>query len=538
MKHLTALILLFCLLSGFIACKKNSIQYGKTNTSTPEYGDFYITSSIGDASYLNPVLATDSASGNINGLIYNGLVKYDKNITLVGDLAEKWSVSKNGLVLTFYLRKNVLWHDGRPFTAEDVKFTYERLIDPAVKTPYSSDYLIIKEFKIINPYSIVITYKKPFAPALESWGMGIIPKHIFKEGDFNSHPANRNPVGTGPYRFKEWKTDEKIVLEPNANYFEGKPFLNRYISKVIPDQAVEFLELRNQNIDEMSLTPDQWKAYPEFFENYTKFRYPSFAYTYLAFNLANPAFQDKKFRQAIAHAINKDDIINGVLLGMGKAATGPFIPESWAYNKRVRDYSFDVKESKRLLNELGWKVTNKNSYLEKDGKILEFTILTNQGNKLRSLTAEIIQAQLKKIGIKVNIRIIEWSSLLHEFIDKRNFEAVILGWSLGRDPDQFSIWHSSQKNDGQYNFVSYANPQVDRLLELGRTVFDIGKRKEIYNKLHEILAGDLPYIFLYYPESLVVVHKRFRGPEVSPIGLGWNFYKWWAPKNEQKYMLN
>lgn len=498
----------------------------------------YISSSIGDASYLNPILATDSASGDINGLVYNSLVKYDKNIKLTGDLAQSWSVSQDGLTVTFKLRKGIRWHDGKPFTAEDVKFTYQKLVDPTVKTPYGSDFLLVKEVNILGPYTVQIKYKEPFAPALESWGMGIIPKHIFSKGDFNSNPANRNPIGTGPFRFREWKTDEKIVLDANPDYFEGKPCIARYIYRIIPDQAVQFLELRNESIDEMGLTPDQWKAYPEFFKHYNKFRYPSFAYSYLGFNLSNPMFREKTFRKAIAYAINKDDIINGVLLGMGKAATGPYPPQSWAFNPKIKDYEYNPQKSAELLKELGWQDSDRDGYLDKNGKRLEFTIMTNQGNKIRSLTAEIIQSQLKKACIKVNVRIIEWSAFIHQFIDKRNFEAVILGWTLSRDPDQYSIWHSGQTKEGQYNFVSYKNAELDRLLESGRRTFDQQKREKIYHRIHEILLDDLPYIFLYYPESLPVIHKRFRGPEVAPLGIGWNFYKWWVPKNEQKYALN
>ncbi|MBN1621393.1 MAG: peptide-binding protein [Endomicrobiales bacterium] len=527
----------FLLFSVFYSCKSSNKQYGISKQNIPDYGDYFIASSIGDASYLNPILATDNASGTINSLIFNGLVKYDKDIRLVGDLAEKWKISDDGLVITFYLRKNVLWHDGKKFTAEDVKFTFEKLIDPDVRTPYGSDYLLVKKFEIIDPYTLRITYKEPFSPALESWGMGIIPKHIFSNGDFNSHPANRKPVGTGPFVFNEWKTDEKIVLEPNPNYFEGKPYIGKYIFRIIPDQSVEFLELRNESIDEMGLTPDQWRAYPEFFTNYNKFRYPSFSYTYLGFNLEHPLFKNIKFRMALAHAINKQEIINGVLLGMGKISTGPYPPQSWAYNPEVKDYNYDISKSKELLSDLGWKDSNNDGYLDNQGKDLEFTILTNQGNKLRSLTAEIIQSQLKKVGIRVNIRIIEWSAFIHQFIDKGNFEAVILGWSLARDPDQYAIWHSSQRGDGKYNFVSYENRIVDGLLDTGRRTFDQDKRARIYHKIHELIAKDLPYIFLYHPESLVVVHKRLRGPKVEPVGIGWNFHKWWVPKDEQKYKI-
>ncbi len=528
-------VTILALLAG---CHKGRIKdYSIAGAGTPVNGDLFIASSIGDASYLNPILATDSSSGDINGLVFNGLVKYDKDLKLTGDLAESWKVLDGGTRIIFKLRKNVRWHDGKPFTSDDVKFTYEKLIDPSVRTPYGSDFLLVKNLVAPDPYTVEVTYKQPFAPALESWAMGIIPKHIFSSGDFNSNPFNRKPIGTGPYKFKEWVTDEKIVLDANPDYFEGKPFISRYIYRVIPDQSVQFLEMRKESIDEIGLTPDQWRAYPEFFKNYNKFRYPSFSYVYLGFNLNMPMFADKRFRKAVAHAINKKDIIDGVLLGMGKTATGPYPPQSWAYDPSVKDTAYDPEESRRLLTELGYSRIGQSGYLEKEAKPLEFTIITNQGNTMRSLTAEIIQAQLKDVGIKVNIRVIEWSAFVHQFIDKRNFEAVLLGWSLGRDPDQYSIWNSEQTKEGRYNFVSYKNSEVDKLLDEGRRTFDQKKREVIYHKFHRILADDLPYIFLYYPESLPCVHKRFKAVEATAAGIGWNFNKWWVPKSEQKYAV-
>jgi peptide/nickel transport system substrate-binding protein len=522
-------LLLLVPLLMLTSCKKQIQTNLPSDDKSPADGDIYVAASLGDASYLNPILSTDSASGSINVLIYNGLVKYDKDLKLTGDLAESWEVSADGLIITFHLRKNVKWHDGEPFSAEDVKFTYEKLIDPSVKTPYGADYLLVKKLEVLGPYTVRVSYKEPFAPALESWGMGIIPKHIFSSGDFNTHPANRAPIGTGPFKFSEWKSDEKIVLDANPDYFEGRPHINKYIYRIIPDDAVQFLELRKQSIDEMGLTPDQWGAYPEFFKAYNKFEYPSFRYYYLGFNLNKYPFSDIKFRQAIAYGINKKELIDGVLLGMGKTATGPFPPQSWANDPAVTDYEYDPAKAKELLSQLG---------LLKDNKPFEFTLMTNQGNKLRSLTAEIIQAQLKKIGVKVNIRIIEWSAFIHQFIDKRNFDAVILGWSLGKDPDQYTIWNSNQVKEGQYNFVGYKNPEVDRLLEKGRKTFELAERRKIYHAIHRLLHDDLAYVFLYYPEDLPVVHKRFIGPEVAPAGIGWNFFKWWVPKQQQKYKIS
>ena len=386
----------------------------------------------------------------------------------------------------------------------------------------------------MDPYTVKIVYKKPFAPGLASWGIGIIPKHVYETGDFNNHPANRIPIGTGPYRFKEWKTDQYVMLEANPDYFEGRPFIQRYIYRIIPDQAVQFLEMRNQSIDAMQLTPDQFKAYPSIFENDQRFRYPAFKYVYLGFNLRNPLFNDQRVRQALAYAIDRQSMVQGIVLGLGQPLSGPFPPGSWAYNPTVPAPPYDPARAKVLFEEAGWK-PDAGGHLMKDGKPFSFTLMTNQGNKVRELCSEVIQGQLQKMGIQVNIRIIEWSAFIREYLDKKNFDAVVMGWQLGRDPDNYAMWHSSQQKEGEYNFCSYSNPLVDRLLVEGRQTFDQNKRQQIYWKIHQHIAEDLPYIFLYCPDDLTAIHKRFQGPEVAPAGLAWNFREWWAPKGQQRY---
>lgn len=499
-----------------------------------DVGDAYVESSIGDASFLNPVLVSDSASSDITGLVFNGLVKYDKDIRLVGDLAESWDIGAGGLVITFHLRKNVRWHDGFPFTAEDVRFTYEKLRDPKVRTPFSSDFNDVASFEVLDNYTIRVTYKKLFAPGLASWGMGIVPKHIYQSGDFNTHPANRKPIGTGPYRFKEWKTDQVILLEANTDYFEGHPYLQRYVYRIIPDQAVSFLEMRNQTVDTLTLTPDQFKAYDAIFEHHQRYRYPSFKYIYFGFNLRNSLFADLRVRQAFAHAIDREALVKGIVLGLGQEVTGPYPITSWAYNPAVKPIPYDLERAQALLAEAGW-VKDAQGRLMKNGKPFAFTLMTNQGNKVRALCTEVIQQQLKRLGVDVTIRIIEWSTLTNQYIDKKNFDALVMGWQLGRDPDNYTMWHSSQQKEGEYNFCSYANPEVDRLLIEGRQTFDQRKRQAIYRKIHQKIAADLPYVFLYCPDELIALHSRFRGPAVAPLGLGWNFREWWVPLPEQKY---
>ena len=389
-----------------------------------DFGDALIDTSSADARTLLPILASDTASSSITGLIFNGLVKYDKDINLVGDLARSWEISSDKREITFHLRENVYWHDGEQFSAEDVKFTYEKLIDPQVRTPYSGDFERINKVEIVDSFTIKVSYKQPFSPGLSSWGMSIMPKHILKDHDLNNTEFSRNPIGTGPYRFKKWITQEKIELVANKDYFEGSPFISRIITRIIPDSDTLFLELQTKNVDWMSLTPLQFKkkTNKDFFKNnFNKFRTQAFQYTYLGYNLNDVRFKDKRVRQALNYAVDKQELINGVLLGFGRVCTGPFIPESWAYNDKVADVEFNPKKAKIILKQAGWSDTDSDGIIDKNNEPFEFTLITNQGNDLRIRSAEIIQRRLADIGIKMKIKVIEWSSFLSEFIDKRRF---------------------------------------------------------------------------------------------------------------------
>ena len=244
-------------------------------------------------------------------------MKYDKDLKIVGDLAASYEVKRGGLEIIFHLRRNVRWHDGEPFTADDVLFTYQKLRDPKVQTPYADQFADVQSVTAPDPYTVRVLYKQPFAPGLMSWGMGIVARHVYKDGDFNTHPANRRPIGTGPYRFKEWKTDQYIRLEANPDSFEGRPYFDRYIYRIIPDQAVQFMEMRNQSIDNINLTPDQFKAYDAIFQNHERYRYPAFKYVYMGFNLRLPLFKDVRVRRAMALGIDRASIVKGILLGLG-----------------------------------------------------------------------------------------------------------------------------------------------------------------------------------------------------------------------------
>jgi len=519
------------------ACGNNEpVRHPEKKPAAPAYGDSLVEGIIGEPSTLIPILASDSASHSVAGLIYNGLVKYDKNLNLTGDLAKSWDISADGLVITFHLRRGVKWHDGHEFTSQDILYTYRTMINPKTPTPYAEDFLQVRSATAPDKYTFRVTYSKPFAPSLASWGVNIMPAHLLEGKDITKSELARNPVGTGPYRFVEWIPGQRLVLTAYHDYFEGRPYIDRCIYRIIPDTSTMYMELKSGGLDMMTLTPVQYQRQTntaEFLARFNKYRYPVPSYTYLGYNLKRRLFADKRVRQAITCAINKDELVHGVLFGLGQTGHVPFQPGTWAHNPEIKPFPYDPARALQLLAEAGWKKRNSAGFLVKDGTPFQFTIITNQGNDQRIKTAQIIQYRLKKVGIDVKIRVLEWSSMLTNYIDKKNFDVVLMGWSMSQDPDQYDIWHSSKTGPKELNFVSYSNREVDRLLEEGRSTFDRNKRRSAYFKMQEIIAEEQPYTFLYVPDALPVVNSRFRGIEPAPAGIGHNFIKWYVPQQEQ-----
>ncbi|MGL4207758.1 MAG: peptide-binding protein, partial [Candidatus Adiutrix sp.] len=368
----------------------------------PVNGDAFITASIGEPSNLIPALATDSASSEINAKIYNGLLKIDENLNIVPDLAESFEISNDGLTITFNLRRDVFWHDGEPYTSRDAMFTYELMADPSTPTAYGEPYIQVKQATAPDDYTFQVTYERPLARALISWCFGQMPAHLLKGQNLDAHPLSRLPVGTGPYKLDKWEPGQRVILKANDDYFLGRPFIDQVVMKIIPDLSAQMMELLAGNIDIMNLTPDQYeeKAPDKSFNaHHNLFRYSAFTYTYLGFNFANPLFQDLRVRRAVALAIDKDELIDGVLLGLGSLANGPFKADMWANNHNVKPYPYDPEQARALLAEAGWLPKGPKGMLEKDGQKLQFTIMTNQGNKVREQTGLIIQARLAEVGI-------------------------------------------------------------------------------------------------------------------------------------------
>ncbi len=511
------------------------------SADTPSVGDRLVSASSGDATNLIPMIAGDAASHEIAGQLYLPLLKYDANLNLTGQLAVSWQVAENNLSIRFKLRPGLKWSDGVPFTSADCLFTLNLIQDAKTQSPYKADYARVASAEAPDPYTFVVHYHQTYSPALASWAeLAILPQHVFAGEDIMHTKLSRHPtVSIGPYRLAEWVSQQSIRLTRNPDYFDGPVWIAERLTRVIPDPATQFLELSAGHIDEMGLTPIQYqRLFPrnaKLQADYQRYRYLSFGYTYLGFNLKRPLFADRRLRQAIAYAVDRQELVNGVMMGLGKVIATPYKPGTYWVNKELKPRPFDPAKARALLAEAGWKDGNGDGILEKDGVPLSFTILTNNGNKQRSDSATIIQQRLKAVGIAVKVQLVEWSAFIENFINKRQFDAVILGWSLSPEPDQYSIWHSSQTGARQFNFLSYANDMVDTALVAATRTFDRAQRKRFYDQVQREIYQDVPVVFLYAPESTPAVHRRIQGIQPAPAGIGYNSEHWYVPKSLQKY---
>lgn len=472
-------------------------------------------------SRLNPILANDSASSEISNWLFNGLFKYDKKGNPTEDLASSYEFITNTKLLV-KLKKDVLWHDKKKFTAHDVVFTYNTIINPKVFNSIVSNFKEVKSVKALDDYTIEIIYKKAYFKALEIWMVGILPKHLLEnEKDIMTSSFNKKPIGTGSYKLETFKNSSDIKLIANDDYFEGRPKIDFINYKFLPDTTTSFLMLKQQQLDVGGLTPLQIDRQidDEFKKNYKIIERTSFGYTYLGFNLRNKKFQDIKVRQALSLAIDRQEMVDILYFGHGEVCNGPFLPGSFAYNDKIKKITPDIKKAKELLKEAGYDEKNPFS----------FELVTNTGNEIRINAAQILQYQLAKIGVNVKIRVMEWQAFLNTIVNPRNFETVLLGWSLALTPDAYPLWHSNSDKLGRFNLVGYRNKEVDMLIEKGSTTINKNELSSIYKNIFKIIAEELPYLFLYIPNSISVVDNTIKNIEPSFIGIMHNQKDWIKP---------
>ncbi|MBE2205569.1 MAG: hypothetical protein IAE94_14650 [Chthoniobacterales bacterium] len=453
-------------------------------------------------------------------------------------------------LVVFTLRDRVRWHDGKPFTSRDVAFTYEAIMNEAFASPRKPDFDLIQSVETPGLRTVRVTYRKPFSPALNSWMMSILPAHILegKSPEWWVENFNRSPVGTGPFKFGEWKTNEFIRVVRNPDFFDAPgPWLDGIVFRSLPDQLSLRLAFETRQVDFWTAEP--WTV--STFQNdprFDVFSSPSTSYTYIGWNLKRPLFQDERVRRALAHAVDIPAMVKYILYGYGLQSTGLFTPQMWFFNPEVTPFKYDPDKARALLDEAGW-VPGPDGIRVKDGRRFSFTLMTNNGNEIRRDIATLAQDGFKKIGIEVKVELYEWAVFLKNHVNKGEFDAIVLGWMLGNDFDQFQIWHSSQTNPEQLNVVGYKNPEVDRLLQAIRQEYNRDKIKDMAGRLQTIIYRDQPYLFLYVPQGTAVMWKdsyRICRPDgkggwiLSPVEMtkaGWSYWSDWFFRPEFKDRL-
>ncbi len=443
------------------------------------------------------------------------------------DIRHRWAAELvpttiHNPVIDFFLRPGVRFHDGHVFDAEDVKFTYASIMNPRNLSPRAPDFEPVKSVTVVDPLTVRVTYKRLYSPALGTWAMGILPEHLLNAdslkqeaeslgkdpADFTMRQSrfNRHPVGCGPFVFKEWKADQYIRLKRFDDYWEGPPNYRTYVMRVIPNVLTQEMEFYAGTVDDYTVAPHQVQRLSQD-DRFQRFSGTSFGYTYIGYNMRRKPFDDVRVRKALGMAIDRDRIIRYVLYGQAEPITGPFVKQTDYYNHDINPLPYDPQGALRLLAEAGWH-RNADGWLEKDGKRMQFTLITNNGNNLRKAILAIAQDAWKKIGIDVSTDLIEWSVFIQNRVNQLDFDALVLGWSMGIDPDLYQIWHSSQTGPYQLNFVGFSDPEADKLILRIRREYDHDKQVADCHRLHEIIAEAQPYTFLYVGRWTALLDKR------------------------------
>jgi ABC-type transport system substrate-binding protein len=441
-------------------------------------------------------------------------------------------VVEHNPIIEFHLRPNVKFQDGHLFDAHDVKFTYDAIMDPRNLSPRLADYEPVKKVEIVDALTVRIVYKRLYSPAIGTWGMGILPEHLLNDAmlkkealaqgkdpqkfSMRQSDFNRHPIGCGPFVFREWVSDQFIILDRFDDYWEGPPNYKKYVFRVIPDLLTQEMEFYAGTIDSYGVQPHQvnrLKGNPD----YQSFSGTSFGYTYIGYNMRRKPFDDIRVRQALSMAIDVDKIIKYVIYNQGERITGPFPRQTDFYNHDIKPVPYDPDGALKLLAAAGWK-RNAEGWLVKNGKRLQFKLITNNGNDIRKAILAIAQDSWKQIGIDVSTDLLEWAVFIQERVNKLDFDALVLGWSMGIDPDLYQIWHSSQTGPNQLNFVGFKNKEADDLILKIRQEYNHDQQVQYCHRLHEIIAHEQPYTFLYVGKWTAILDKRIFIREVDDNG--------------------
>ena len=495
------------------------------------YGGTLVLPTLDEPDGLNPLFYLDTVSPNIGSLIFNTLVNIDEQLEYVPELAESWQVSEDGRTWDFHLHEGVDFHDGEELSAEDVVFTFQSMLDPATESPLARHYSILEGVEAIGSRQVRFHLKAAYSPFLNLLILEIIPAHLFT-GSTTPEAFARNPVGTGPFLFESWDKG-RVVLSANLDYFQGRPYLDRVIVEQYPDRSAAWSALMRGEVDVVTdLDLEDYRV----LENDPRFgtySYLEVFYHTLLFNLQDPLFSNPDIRRAVDLAVDRQDLIGEALDGWAVETTGPFRPGTWPYNPEIPGSRYDPAQAARILAGLGWEDTDGDLILERGGEELAFTILADRGDLLKEAAARRIKWQLFQVGIRVEVVLLFTAELFEERLFPGDFQAVLLQFNAGVDPDKFTRLFWNSENFGSSNLGFYRNPEVDRLIDSGRTSLDFEERKRLYRRIHTLIVRDRPAVFLYVRKIFFATSNKFDGINAAPE-LFYQSIKDWHIKESQK----
>ncbi len=516
-KQLVIVLLLFVLsLSVVVSAQEVPVQGG-----TFRYG-----TTINPRGMFNPILYTEMYDGYVIDVVYDGLIDIDANLQPQPNVAKAWEISEDGLEITFYLHEGIKFHDGVELTTEDVAYTYMTILHPdytGVRFGTFNMLVGAQEYKdgtattvpgieIIDDYTIKFSTVQPHAPLLSSFGYGILPAHLLAHipvSELETAAFNLNPIGSGPFKFVEFLTDQHVTFEANEEYFFGRPNIDTLVYQKVSQETIPIF-LQQNRVDFIEISPDQFLQVSDL-QHIDTYIYEALSYSYIAFNLRQERFADVAVRQAITYGFDRQLYVDLIREGFGIVANAPMPTASWAYTEDGIDpYHYDPERAAEMLAEAGW-TPGSDGILQKGEEKLEFEFLVPEGSRLTEQMALLFQQNMEDIGIKVNLMFMEFSAAVDR-VDAREFDLFTMSWSLAVDPDPYSIWHSTSL----WNDPGFFNDESDRLIELGRLEPDIEKRKEIYAEWQQVINYELPSMFLNYGVTIGAINERVKGIDTDP----------------------
>jgi len=502
--------------------------YQNQTRAVPVFGGTYVEAISESPHNLNPLLSTNDSDRDLSNLIFSSLLKYNEKSELIPDLASSYAISKDRKTYTIKLKNGIVWHDGEPFSAEDIVFTINAAQNPEYNSPLRASWQGVKA-EASDKYTVILTLKTPYGAFTENLALlGILPKHIWENVVPQSFPLadfNFNPIGTGPYRFVKLQKDSlgriiSVNLTANANYFASAPFIKNLVLKFYLSEEEATSAFNRKEADGVLLQTAQNKNQLRGLSNSSVFSLPSLRVYGLFLNTNDQLLGAKYIREAINYSINREEILNKLLNGDGKVAVGPIPPGALGTSPNITGYNFDQEKAKGILEKNGWAKNENNIYTKKISKndkettLLKFSLVTP---KSMQLAAILIRDYLKNVGIEAELKIVTLNDLQQNYLKTKDYGAILIGESYTSFVDPYVFWHGATIKDPGLNLSLYNNKSVNKLLEDTRQITDLISRAKKLEEFQKLILGDAPAVFLYSPNYIYVVRDAVKNVNLDKL---------------------